>query len=223
VTIRVTIADDHATFVKTLAAVLRSAGVQVIGTAATGDDAVRIALDLQPDVALMDVHMPGIDGIEATARLSEAAPHVAVVVLTMFDDDDSVFAAMQAGARGYLVKGAPTDEIKRAVEAAARGEAIFGAAVARRLREFFTRRATASASASTLSDGIVAFPALTTREFDVLDQLAAGRDNADIAARLFLSQKTVRNYVSSVFTKLQVAGRSEAIVKARDAGLGRTP
>jgi DNA-binding NarL/FixJ family response regulator len=216
-TIRVTIADDHATFVKTLTTVLRSAEVQVVGTAATGDEAVRIALELQPDVALMDVNMPGTDGIEATARLAEAAPHVAVVVLTMFDDDDSVFAAMQAGARGYVVKGAPTDEIKRAVEAAARGEAIFGAAVARRLRDFFDQRVRAGAG-----DGVVAFPALTSRELDVLDQLAAGRDNTDIAARLFLSHKTVRNYVSSIFTKLQVAGRSEAIVKARDAGLGRT-
>jgi DNA-binding NarL/FixJ family response regulator len=213
---RVVIADDHATFVRTLASVLRSAGVDVAGTAADGDEALRVAIDAQPDVVLMDVHMPGIDGIEATAQLSEAAPHVAVVVLTMFDDDDSVFAAMQAGARGYLVKGAPADEILRAVEAAARGEAIFGAAVARRLRAFFQARTAA------VDDGLAAFPQLTDREREVLDQLAAGHDNAAIATRLYLSQKTVRNYVSSIFAKLQVAGRSEAIVKARDAGLGRS-
>ena len=214
--LRVVIADDHATFVRTLTAVLRSAGVDVVGTAADGDEAVRVAIEAQPDVALMDVHMPGIDGIEATAQLSEAAPHVGVVVLTMFDDDDSVFAAMQAGARGYLVKGAPADEILRAVEAAARGEAIFGAAVARRLRSFFVTRS------ASVDVGLAAFPQLTDRERDVLDQLAAGHENAAIAARLFLSQKTVRNYVSSIFAKLQVAGRSEAIVKARDAGLGRS-
>lgn len=213
--LRVVIADDHATFVRTLASVLRSGGVDVVGAAADGDEAVRVAIDAQPDVVLMDIHMPGIDGIEATAQLSEAAPHVGVVVLTMFDDEDSVFAAMQAGARGYLVKGAPADEILRAIEAAARGEAIFGAAVARRLRAFFQHRA------ASVADGLASFPELTAREGEVLDHLAAGRDNAEIAQRLFLSQKTVRNYVSSIFTKLQVAGRSEAIVKARDAGLGR--
>jgi DNA-binding NarL/FixJ family response regulator len=212
---RVIIADDHATFVRTLSAVLRSAGIDVVGTASTGEEAVRVALDLQPDVALMDVHMPGIDGIQATALISDAAPHVGVVVLTMFDDDDSVFAAMQAGARGYLVKGAPAHEILRAVEAAAQGEAIFGPVVARRLRVFFNDRASAT------SGNVLAFPDLTARERAVLDELAAGRDNTEIASRLFLSQKTVRNYVSAIFSKLQVAGRSEAIVKARDAGLGR--
>lgn len=210
---RVLIADDHATFVRTLTTVLRSAELEVIGTASNGHDAVRQTLELQPDVALMDIHMPGIDGIEATARIADAAPHVAVVVLTMFDDDDSVFAAIQAGARGYLVKGAPKDEIVRSVEAAADGEAIFGAAIARRLRTFFANTPT--------TDNVVRFPGLTGREREVLDELATGRTNADIARRLALSQKTIRNYTSSIFTKLQVAGRSEAIIKARDAGLGR--
>lgn len=214
-TTRVVVADDHPTFVRTLSTVLRSAEFEVVGTAADGDDAVRVVLQLQPDVVLMDLHMPGIDGIAATARIAEAAPHVAVVVLTMFDDDDSVFAAMQAGARGYLVKGASKDEIFRAIHAAATGEAIFGAAVARRLRTFFALPAPV--------DNVIELTTLTSREREVLDELAAGRSNADIARRLCLSQKTVRNYASAVFVKLQVAGRSEAIVKARDAGMGRAP
>lgn len=220
-TLRITVADDHPTFVKTLTAVLPPSAVHVVGTASTGEEAVRLVLDVQPDVALMDVNMPGIDGIEATARIVEAAPHVGIVVLTMFDDDESVFAAMQAGARGYVVKGASTDEILRAIEAAARGEAVFGAAVARRLRTFFGSR-TVPATAE-VGGTLEAFGQLTSRERAVLDELAAGRDNAEIARRLHLSQKTVRNYVSCIFAKLQVAGRAEAIVRARDAGLGRGP
>lgn len=213
-TTRVLIADDHPTFVRTLTAVLRAGDVDVIATASNGDEAVRLALELQPDVALMDVHMPALDGIEATARITDAAPHVAVVILTMFDDDDSVFAAMQAGARGYLVKGTPKDEILRSVEAGARGDAIFGPAIARRLRSFF--------ATPPVAGNVVQFPSLTSREREVLDELAAGCNNAEIARRLSLSQKTVRNYTSSIFAKLHVAGRSEAIVKARDAGLGRS-
>lgn len=211
---RVLVADDHATFVRTLSTVLGAAGLQVVGSAANGEDAVALALDLQPDVVLMDVHMPKVDGIEATARIVDAAPHMPVVVLTMLDDDESVFAALQAGARGYLVKGASKNEIVRAVESAIAGEAIFGAAIARRLRNFFTH-------AGSGRGDVAPFPSLTLREREVLDELAAGRSNAEIGRRLSLSEKTVRNYASAIFLKLHVASRSEAIVKARDAGLGR--
>lgn len=212
---RVLVADDHPTFARTLSTVLRAAGLQVVGIATNGEDAVALALDLQPDVVLMDVHMPKMDGIEATARIVDAAPHLSVVVLTMLDDDESVFAALQAGARGYVVNGASKNEIVRAVESAMAGEAIFGAAIARRLRTFFAQSGNGRSS-------VAPFPSLTVREREVLDELAAGRSNAEIGRRLSLSEKTVRNYASAVFLKLHVASRSEAIVKAREAGLGRT-
>jgi DNA-binding NarL/FixJ family response regulator len=157
--------------------------------------------------------MPGLDGIEATRRIVGTSPRVAVLVLTMYEDDASVFAAMRAGARGYLLKGADQAEIVRAVAAVAGGEAIFGAAVAARILEFFTaprQRAPESV-----------FPQLTAREHEVLDLIAAGRSNAQLAETLFLSPKTVRNHVSNIFAKLQVADRAQAIVLARDAGLGR--
>jgi DNA-binding NarL/FixJ family response regulator len=155
--------------------------------------------------------MPGLDGIEATRRLSRSAPATAVVVLTMFEDDDSVFAAMRAGARGYLLKGAEQDEIARAIGAAAAGEAIFGPEVAQRVIAHF-----ASGAGSTAAT----FPSLTDREREVLEMLAAGKGNATIAHELMISLKTVRNHVSNIFTKLQVSDRSAAIVKAREAGLG---
>lgn len=207
---RILIADDHPTYLRTLATILRSADLEIVGTASAGTDAVRLSLELQPDVVLMDVRMPGIDGIEATARIVEAAPHIAVVVLTMFDEDDSVIAAMQSGARGYLVKGAPKEEILRAVEGCARGEAIFGATVARRLPSYFARGAAES----------VPFPTLTGREREILGHVADGMDSHDIARRLVLSEKTIRNYLSSIYTKLDVSSRAEAIVAARNAGLG---
>jgi DNA-binding NarL/FixJ family response regulator len=157
--------------------------------------------------------MPGLDGVEATRRIVGTSPHVGVLVLTMFDDDDSVFAAMRAGARGYLLKGADQFEILHAVQAVARGEAIFGPSVARRIIEFFAapRRARIPS----------VFPELTERELEVLDRIAAGHSNPDISRDLALSPKTVRNHVSNIFTKLQVADRAQAIVLARDAGLGR--
>jgi DNA-binding NarL/FixJ family response regulator len=161
----------------------------------------------------MDLRMPGLDGIEATRRIVGASPHVAVLVLTMYEDDASVFSAMRAGARGYLLKGAEQAEIVRAVAAVAGGEAIFGASVAGRIIEFF--------AAPRPRGTEVVFPQLTAREHEVLDLIAAGRSNADLAATLVLSPKTVRNHVSNIFTKLQVADRAQAIVLARDAGLGR--
>ncbi|HEY7723575.1 MAG TPA: response regulator transcription factor [Pedococcus sp.] len=213
--IRVVLADDHPVYRDGLAALLSSVdGLEVVGTAANGADAVGLAAELQPDVVVMDVQMPVLDGIEATRQVTAASPHIGVVVLTMAEEDATLFSAMQAGARGYLLKGANQAEITRAVVAVARGEAIFGPAIARRIAEFF-------AAAPADGAGEQAFPQLTAREREILELVAAGRSNAQIASALFLSPKTVRNNVSNIFAKLHVADRAEAIVRARDAGLGR--
>jgi len=214
--IRVVLADDHPVYRDGLAALLGSVdGLDVVGTAANGQEAVEVTGETQPDVVVMDVNMPGLNGIEATRQVTTDSPHVGVVVLTMSEEDSTVFAAMQAGARGYLLKGANQSEIVRAVTAVAHGEVIFGPAMARRVAEYF------SAAASSGSVMASVFPELTAREREVLDLVAAGRSNAQIASALFLSPKTVRNNVSNIFAKLHVADRAEAIVRARDAGLGR--
>jgi DNA-binding NarL/FixJ family response regulator len=211
--LRVLIADDHPLFRDGLRALLASApDTEVIGEAASGSEAIERGLELQPDVVVMDLHMPEVNGIEATRRIVESSPHVGVLVLTMFEEDDSVFAAMRAGARGYLLKGSDHDETLRAIRAVGSGEAIFGAAIAERLMAFF------ASAPSVLPQ---AFPELTDREREVLELIARGETNAAIASRLSLSQKTVRNHVSNVFTKLRVADRAQAIVRAREAGLGR--
>ena len=211
--IRVVLADDHPVYREGLAALLRSVGgVEVVATAATGAEAVSVAAEHEPDVVVMDVSMPVLNGIEATRAVTSAHPHIGVVVLTMSEDDATVFSAMQAGARGYLLKGANQAEIVRAITAVARGEAIFGPALARRIADFFAVRVPVVESA---------FPQLTAREREILDLVAAGRSNAQIASALYLSPKTVRNNVSNVFAKLHVADRAEAIVRAREAGLGR--
>ena len=211
---RVLIADDHDSFRSGLRAVLGTAdGLVVVGEAASGTEAVKQVGALHPDVVLMDVTMPEMDGIDATRRIVDASPHVAVLVLTMSDDDDSVFAAIQAGARGYLLKGAQRAELIRSVRAVAAGDAIFGPAVARRLMAFFARPTPTGTEAS--------FPELSEREREVLELVAQGRSNAEITAHLVLSPKTVRNHVSNIFSKLQVRDRAEAIVRAREAGLGR--
>ena len=210
--VRVLIADDHPMFRFGMRTRLGAEpDLEVVGEAGAGDEAVALTAELTPDVVLMDLNLPGLNGIEATRAIREASPNVAVLIVTMFDDD-SVFAAMRAGARGYLLKGADGDETVRAVRAVANGEAIFSPSVAQRLIGFFaTPREPAAASA---------FPELTERERDVLTLIARGYTNPAIAERLVLSPKTVRNYVSSIFGKLQVADRAEAILKARDAGLG---
>jgi len=214
--LRVLLADDHPVFRKGLNALLTSLpDVTVIGEAADGEQAIRLAAEHQPDIVVMDINMPGVNGVEATRRITAARQDTAVLVLTMFDDNDSVFAAMRAGARGYLVKGSDTDEVIRAITAVSNGEAIFGPSVARRILSFLTR------PLSAYDEQL--FPQLSTREREVLDLIATGATNSDIAKRLFLSPKTIRNHVSSIFTKLQVADRAQAIVQARAAGLGRHP
>jgi DNA-binding NarL/FixJ family response regulator len=211
--LRLVIADDHDSFRSGLQSLLAHVdGLVVVGEAATGDEAISQVAALQPDVVLMDLAMPGTDGIEATRRIVDAAPHVAVLVLTMSDDDDSVSAAVQAGARGYVLKGAQRAELVRSIRAVAAGDAIFGPAVARRLMAYFARPRPSGAE--------TAFPELTEREREILELIAQGRSNADITAHLVLSPKTVRNHVSNIFAKLQVRDRAEAIVRAREAGLG---
>ena len=213
-TIRVVLVDDHPVYRDGLSMLLESMdGIEVVATAANGDEAIAAAEDIDADVFVMDVQMPGRDGIDATRIITGRGPHLAVLVLTMSEDDSTVFAAMRAGARGYLVKGADQQQILAAIRAVASGELVFGAAIARRVAEFFS---TPPAAQSAL-----AFPQLTTREREVLDLLAAGRTNPQIAQALFLSPKTVRNNVSNIFSKLQVADRTEAILRARDAGFGR--
>jgi DNA-binding NarL/FixJ family response regulator len=211
--IRVVVADDHPLFrdgLRTLASL--ESNLELVGEAANGADAVDLTLELEPDVVVMDLHMPDLNGIDATRLIAERQPGVGILVLTMFEDDDSVFAAMRAGARGYLLKGAGNDDVVRAIEAVARGDAIFGPSIATRVIDFFARR----------SEPPQPFPELTAREREVLELIAQGRSNADIAAHFVLSQKTVRNNVSSIFTKLRVADRAQAIVRAREAGLGRS-
>jgi DNA-binding NarL/FixJ family response regulator len=210
--IRVLIADDHAFFRKGLRGLLQLIPeVELVGEAESGAQALALAGELQPDVVLMDVQMPDMNGIDATRAVLAMSPHMGVLMLTMFDDDDTVFAAMRVGARGYLLKGADRGEIGRAIKAVRAGEAIFSPPIAQRLMHYFAAPQPARSPA---------FPELTDREREVLDLIAQGLSNTDIAARLVLSGKTVRNHVSNIFAKLQVAGRAEAIVRARTEGLG---
>ena len=212
---RVLTADDNASFREGLSALLLSApDLEVVGEAGDGGEAVRLAAELQPDVVLMDLDMPGTNGIEATRRILDTSPHIAVLVVSMFEDDDSVFAALRAGARGYLLKGAPKAEILRAIRAVVSGEAIFGPTIAKRLIGYFAAPRPRSAPPE-------AFPELTEREREILALVAKHETNPEIARRLHLSQKTVRNHVSNIFAKLQVADRAQAIIRAREAGLGR--
>src|SRR6266852_3468041 len=214
--IRVLIADDHPVFRYGLRALLlaEATTMEVVGEATTGEEVVTLAAKSLPEVILMDVNMPGLNGIEATRRILAATPQVGILMLTMFDDDESVFAAMRAGARGYLLKGAEGDEAIRAISTVSKGEAIFSPAIARRLMGYFAKpHSNPSPPSAHL------FPELTEREREVLTLIAQGYTNPAIAEHLVLSPKTVRNHVSSIFSKLQVAGRAEAIIRARDAGL----
>ena len=218
--IKVLIADDHVFYREGVRALLsNSPEITVVGEASSGDEAILRTAELKPDVILMDIKMPGMNGIDATRRVHESNPEIGVLVITMFDDDDSVFAAMRAGARGYLLKDADKDELVRAIVAVERGEAIFSRAIARRMIQYFT-----SSPANRLSDKKNQpgeFAELTERELEILDLIAQGHNNSVIANKLSLSIKTVQNYVSSILTKLQVADRAQAIVRAREAGLGK--
>jgi DNA-binding NarL/FixJ family response regulator len=211
--VRVLVAEDHPVYRDGLRAILAaSPDVELVGEAHDGDDAVRLAGELRPDVVLMDIQLPGRNGVEATRAICGTTPGTAVMVLTMFDDDESVFGAMQAGARGYLLKDAESADLLQAIHAIAQGGAVFGPGVARRISAFF--------AAGDLGPRARPFPELTDRERQVLERIARGEGNAVIADRLGLSLKTVRNYASTIFDKLMVATRSEAIVRAREAGLG---
>lgn len=214
--LRVLVVDDHPVFRAGLRALLESMpDTEVVGEAASGSDAIEQALAHQPDIVVMDLDLPDVSGIEATRRIVSTSPHIGVLVLTMLGDDDSVFAAMRAGARGYLLKGDDQDEIRRAIAAVGSGEAIFGPPIANRLIDYLS-----SPRAGIPAD---VFPGLTDRERQVLDLIAQGRANPAIAAQLGISAKTVRNHVSNIFNKLQVADRAQAIVRAREAGLGVDP
>jgi DNA-binding NarL/FixJ family response regulator len=211
--VRVVVVDDHPVYRDGVADALGDADdIDVVGTAADGESAVTVVAELRPDVVLMDLRMPGGGGLAATTAIAARHPDTAVLVLTMSDDDDSVFAALRAGARGYLLKESEGADIARAVRAAARSEAVFGPRIADRVLAFF--------ASSRARSTVVPFPELTDREREVLDLVAHGLSNAAIATRLFLSEKTVRNRVSDVLTKLHAASRAEAVALARDAGLG---
>ena len=209
---QILISDDSEAARTGLKALLKGAqDIRLVGEATGGHEAVSLAERLQPDVILMDLQMPDVNGIEATRRIVDTSPHIAVLVLTMYDDDDSVFAAMQAGARGYLLKGASRQEMMRAIRDVAGGAAIFSPAIARRMMKYFDMIRNRPAADL--------FPELTDREGEVLTLMSRGHSNHEIADALTLSGKTVSNYISNIFTKLQVADRASAILKARDAGL----
>lgn len=209
--LRVLIADDHPVFRSGLCALLEGeGGFVVVGQASTGAEAVALAIETAPDIVLMDLHMPDLDGVRATQLLTRDVPGAAVLVVTMFEDDDSVFAAMHAGARGYVLKGADQAALLETIRAVGAGSAVFGPGVAERVSRFFRRGPT----------GPVPFPELSDREREILGLVAEGHKNSAIARRLVISEKTVRNHISNIFTKLGVLDRSQAIVRARDAGLG---
>lgn len=211
-TLRILVADDHPVVRSGLAALLASVeGFEVVGQASDGEEALRETQLLKPDVVLMDVRMPGVDGVEATRRLRASVPQTAVLMLTMFDDDATVFTAMQAGARGYLLKDGDPDEVTTAIRAVASGQAVFGAGIASRMLEQI---------AAPRSEEGRAFPELSPREHEILELLAVGRRTQEIAADLHVSPKTVSNHMTSIFAKLQVTDRAGAIIRAREGGLG---
>jgi DNA-binding NarL/FixJ family response regulator len=210
--LRILVVDDHADFRSGLEALIASNdAMELVGSVANGLEAVGNAMALQPDVVLMDLHMPLLNGVDATARIVGSSPHIGVLVLSMVDDEESVFAAIRAGARGYLLKGARRIEILRAIEAVGSGEVIFGPGIAERVVNYFQ-----GVRARPVGE---LFPQLTVRERAVLGRIAAGLDNAEIARELGVSTKTVRNHSSNIFAKLQVAHRAQAIVMAREAGM----
>jgi DNA-binding NarL/FixJ family response regulator len=215
-TIRVLVVDDHTLFRDGLSAILKNVpDIEVVGEAGTGREAVAQAESLAPDVILMDINMPDLNGIEATQRVLALKPDTGIIMLTMLEDNDSLFAAMCAGARGYILKGADKAEVLKTIRAVAGGEALFGAAIASRLTRFFQNRGLADQA-----EPQPPFSDLTEREQEVLGLIAQGENNQEIAQQLHISAKTVSNHISNIFNKLHVADRAQAIVKARQAGLG---
>jgi len=216
-TIRIVLVDDHAVVRDGLAAVFaRLDGFEVVGEAATGEEAIRQVQVVRPDVVLMDVRMPGLDGVEATRQLHKIAPECAVLMLTMYDDDATVFGAMKAGAKGYLLKDAGHEEVANALRAVVGGQAVFGPGIAGRMLAFF-------AEGPRQDDALYPFPQLAPREREILELLSTGRRTSEIAASLFLSPKTVSNQLTTIFAKLGVADRTEAVLRARESGLGTPP
>ncbi|TMV44848.1 response regulator transcription factor [Paenibacillus mesophilus] len=213
---RILLADDHPLFREGIIAVLQGyEGLEIVGEAESGGEALRLAESLQPDLILMDISMPGVNGIEATRQIIATSPHIRILILTMFDDDNSVFSAIRAGARGYLLKGAKPKEIIRALVAVADGEAIFSPGIASKMMYYF--------DAIQRPPQKEIFPELTARETEILEQLAIGKTISDLALLFQLSLKTVRNHVSNILNKLQVVDRAQAILLAREAGLGSVP
>jgi DNA-binding NarL/FixJ family response regulator len=211
--LHILIVDDHPLFRKGMRTLLNSMeGVEVVGEGISGEDAIALAEDLQPDVILMDLQMPGINGLTAIREIVKTSPHIRILVVSLFSDDDSVFAAMRAGARGYILKDTEEEEMLRAIHAVGGGEAIFSPAIATRMMSYF------SSTRTKIPKEI--FPELTDREREILELIADGNPNPDIATELKISLKTVRNYVSNIYSKLQVADRAQAVIKAREAGLG---
>jgi DNA-binding NarL/FixJ family response regulator len=218
--IRILIADDHPVFRFGLRALLNAMpDTEVVGEGTTGEEVIALAGSVQPDVILMDINMPGMNGIEATRRIRETNADIRILIVTMLEDD-SVFTAIRAGARGYMVKGAEPAEVLRAIRAIADGEAIFSPGIAERLIHYFASPPATSAGTRSAATGTPVFPDLTEREREVLALIAQGLTNSAIAERLVLSSKTVRNYITEIFSKLQVADRAQAIIRARNAGLG---
>lgn len=216
--VRILIVDDHHLFREGLNALLSTIeNIEVVGQAATGEEAITQAEALQPDVVLMDINMPDVNGIRVTERIVQTNPHIGVVVVTMVEDDVSVFMAMRAGARGYVLKGAHHEELLQAVRAVADGQALFGPAVAARMMHFFRQL---QVDPRLDAHGGAVFPTLTEREREVLEAIAQGLNNETIAGELGISPKTVRNHISNIFSKLQVSSRAQAIVRAREAGYG---
>ncbi len=219
--LRVLIADDHPIFLAGMRLVLENyPGLACIAAVATGAEAVKLAVAERPDVAVLDINLPDLSGVEVARTIHTRAPGVGLLMLTMLSDDESLFAAVRAGARGYLLKGSTPDEVVAAIRAVAGGGAVFGQRLAARIVDYFT------ANPPAYQDGTAgdapALPELTEREREILTYLADGESNPAIAARLYLSPKTVRNHVSSILGKLQVADRRQAMLRAREAGLGST-
>ena len=210
--IRILVVDDHPVFREGMIAILSGVeDIEIVGEAATGAEAIAMAEEHQPDIVLMDIDLPDRSGIDSTREILQASPHIRVIMLSMIDDDSSIFSAMGAGAKGYLLKGARRREIVRAVYAVADGWAIFGSAIAQRMMYYF--------DAQKQNPGINVFPELTAREREVLGLLSKGKNNSEIGTMLGLRPKTVRNHISNILNKLQVTDRSKAIILARESGL----